>query len=99
MMPEERPDTPTFWRLSDLVRSLDAKAVIGTEDAMWKALEEVGADAPSVEYVASQRMLRMFQHMGIDPMKDQALAVSVMSAITVAWMEGFIAGRRFEEPQ
>lgn len=90
----DRPDTADFWRLSDLVRALDAQSALHDEGRALSDELERHVDSASAEYIAFQRALRVAQHV-----RDHGPGIEVLvSALTACWLEGFICGRRFPEP-
>lgn len=81
-----RPDHPDFRRLSEIVLQFDAQAdVPGTniDDLVKQSI-----DSPSATYMALQRALRIKAATGSE------LSLVYLSA---AWLEGLVAGIRFEQ--
>lgn len=84
----DRPQSPEFWRISEIVLELDAGDKSMTE--------VIGSEMPSFEdvaYPASNRCHHIATLFDINP------SLQVKAGLMAAWMEGFIVGKRFSERQ
>jgi len=78
-----RPDHPDFWKLSEVLLSMDAET--DTPGGFEKAVADANVDVASLTYVALQRARRAY--LGDDP--------AVTMAFCAVWLDGFIAGQRY----
>lgn len=93
-----RPDDPAFWRLSEIVLSLDSgldpSASQEEADAAFAAkFERVGLPKDVVFYVAMQRTMRVLGITTVVGLMAQFERVTQMAAV---WADGACAGVLFE---
>lgn len=89
-----RPDHPDFWRLSEILLQLNARA---TEDGR-RMIEEIGetVDFASVDYFARGRTNLAVNSFVADS-GGKLTAREVMALLEAAWLEAFLVGVRFQE--
>ena len=84
-----RPDHPDFDRLSEVILELDAEA----ESAQVRDVGDIvatEADIASVSYMALQRAMRIDAYLFVHSRDIGKVELAA------AWMEGLVAGIRFE---
>jgi len=77
-----RPDHPDFWKLSEVVLSLDAPADEVGASALLDACTKVPIDLDTVMYMATQRASRVY-------------GASLAGLVAGLWIDGFMAGERY----
>jgi len=83
-----RPDTPTFWKLSEIVLRSDGalEAAETSEDKQleWQRLmHEVIDDLDAVSYVALQRAMRLTNN------------AAELASLASLWLDAFSAGAHY----
>ena len=93
-----RPSHPDFWRLSDIILSLDAAMTEGiqqgkeVDDVIAEKAAEIG-DSYSVVYIATQRAMRIHNVATVGDLRKNMDNVLKSSII---YLEGMIIGARLE---
>lgn len=86
-----RPDSPDFWRLSDVVLKLDGRATEGNEP--FEQLAGPLIDIEALEYMAEQRTAAFTQAVGVPPTPElQSLLVTVFVTSVLTGIEFEKAG-------
>lgn len=85
----ERPDTPDFWVLSDIILKFDGDTSEG-----GKSFDEVIAEVyPGLnlvdDTVAYMAMQRAFRALGVRTVQDVRQRVNEVALLSALWMEGF----------
>ena len=99
----ERPDTPDFWRLSEIILELKAEMqeTAGDQEAQsraWRARYEAIGDFDSIAYAAKQAAYQVhgivtgadFIEMMADPQRSESFVRAMQT-----YFDGFIMGAEF----
>jgi len=93
-----RPDHPDFWKLSEIILSLDGAMQEGlqegkeVDDVISEKASEIG-DSYSIVYMATQRAMRLHGAVTLDDLQRKMDDVLKSSII---YLEGLIVGARLE---
>lgn len=88
----ERPDTPDFWVLSDIILKFDGDTSEGGksfEEVINEIYPDLNVEEDSVAYMALQRTFRV---LGIRTAQDIRRRVNEIAILSTLWMEGFTVG-------
>lgn len=82
-----RPSSPDFWRMVEVVNQLDGQATEGGRST--PEIAEGLVDIEALSYMAQMRALKARQLLGLPASAEMALAATFLNA--------FLAGIRFEQ--
>lgn len=97
--PKSRPNDPNFWKLSSILLQLDGRiqeaADEAEKNAAWdEAVESAGIAPDTLAYVSMQRAFRLVGAYDAESILRQN---DTITKLTVAYMEGFIIGSKYQQ--
>jgi hypothetical protein len=85
----DRPNTPDFWQLSEIMTQIDGEMAEGTT-SMGDFIAQFG-DEPTITYMVQQKALNAAEVFGLVPDPQ------VLSILSAMMLNGFAVGYRFHE--
>lgn len=85
----KRPDTPDFWRISEILLQHDGQATEG--GLTLNDIIHDTVDHPTLSYVALQRAGLLIRATGLPDTAE------MRTALASSWLDAFLAGAQFEK--
>lgn len=93
-----RPDHPDFWRISDIILTLDGRMQAAhSDESKNKVYTDAVAELVDMDSIVYMGMQRAFHALGVATKADLVEKAPQVSMLTTIWMEGFQVGSRFEK--
>lgn len=90
--PQNRPDTPEFWRMAEIILQLDGATEDGGDE--FEAMIATATDPASLAYMAMQRAMRAT---GVETRPELARQHRDIVRLASVYHEAFLLGYRYRD--